>query len=111
MVDPETCDTGNNRLGQHVRAIILSSNPALNNGYIELFAQVGVKRHQSQEPDIGRFRGSVFRVQTCSSSGSFETVPCFEEVVRELFLRERLIVDLNAFADEAKMWRGVKSDL
>ena len=63
--------------------------------------------HQGEEPEVNGFGGQICRL-ALGSRGGLETFPCFEEVSGKIFLGERLVVDLDALANETEVGRCVK---
>lgn len=70
-----------------------------------------MERHERQVAEVHGFRAGPRGVLAARDGGGFKSVPCLEEVACELRLGERRVVDLDAFADEAEVRRGVEADL
>ena len=110
MIDTQTGDAGDCGFDEDVCAIVFTADATFDDCGVDTLAHVRMVCHQGQEPEIDGFGGKICRL-AFGSGGTFEAVPCFEEVSCESLLGERLIIDLDTFTNEAEVWGSIESDL
>ena len=110
MIDAEACDAAGCWRVYNVCAVVLSANAAFNDCRVDPFADIGMEGHEGKVTKVDWFSGCVGGF-ALSSRLALQSIPHLKEVLGKSLLRERLIVDLDAFTNETEVWGCVQADL
>ncbi len=109
MIDAQACDPCNSRGDDDVGGIIFPTDTAFNDCRVNPLTHVRVECHKGQETEVDGLRGGI-SWQALYPGRLFQAIPCFKEVLCKVSLRQGFIIDLDALAYKAKMWRSVETN-